>query len=117
MAQAIADVAKAPAFDLASADPSIAANYDMIIIGTPVEGASPAKETQAFMARLPKVENKKVILFCTFRLFGNARTMNKMEKELSEKGYETVLKVSKKGMKPGKPVDFSDVLGEVKKVL
>ena len=43
--------------------------------------------------------------------------MNIMEKMLDAKGYETVLKVSKKGMKPGKEADFSDILGEVKKTL
>ena len=45
------------------------------------------------------------------------RTMNLMEKMLNCKGYETVLKVSKKGMKPNKEADFSDVLSEVKKAL
>lgn len=43
--------------------------------------------------------------------------MNVMEKKLSSKGYEILLKVSKKGMKPDKEADFSDVLNEVKKVL
>ena len=33
-----------------------------------------------------------------------------MEKELAAKGYETILKVSKKGMKPEQTPDFSDVL-------
>jgi hypothetical protein len=40
-----------------------------------------------------------------------------MEKLLSAKGYETVLKVSKKGMKPDKEADFSEILSEVKKTL
>ena len=43
--------------------------------------------------------------------------MNAMEKLLSAKGYETVLKVSKKGMKPDKEADFSEILSEVKKAL
>lgn len=60
----------------------------------------------AFIESLPKLEGKKVILFCTFRLFGGDRTLNAMEKLLSAKGYETVLKVSKKGMKPDKDADF-----------
>jgi hypothetical protein len=49
-----------------------------------------------------KVEGKKAILFCTYRIFGNERTMKAMEKELKNKGYETILKVSKKGVKPEK---------------
>ena len=40
-----------------------------------------------------------------------------MEKTLSTKGYETLLKVSKKGMKPEKETDFSEILGEVNKTL
>ena len=43
--------------------------------------------------------------------------MNAMEKALAAKGYETVLKVSKKGMKPEKEADFSEILSEVKKRL
>ena len=63
------------------------------------------------------MKGKKAILFCTNRLFGSGRTMKIMEKMLDCKGYETVLKVSKKGMKPDKEAGFSDVLSEVKKVL
>ena len=117
LAQAIADTAKAPIYDIASTQPSTLENCDLLILGTPVEGASPAKETLAFIEAMPKVEGKKAILFCTYRLFGNSRTMNAMEKTLAAKGYETLLKVSKKGMKPEKEADFSEILSEVKKVL
>jgi flavodoxin len=117
LAQAIADTAKAPISDLASIQPSTLENYDLLILGTPVEGSSPAKETVAFIETMPKVECKKAILFCTYRLFGNSRTMNAMEKALAAKGYETLLKVSKKGMKPEKEADFSEILSEVKKAL
>ncbi len=64
-----------------------------------------------------KVEGRKAILFCTYRIFGNERTMKTMEKELKSKGYETILKVSKKGMKPDKETDFSEIVSEVKKTL
>ena len=43
--------------------------------------------------------------------------MKAMEKELKRKGYETILKVSKKGMKPDKEADFSEIVSEVKKTL
>jgi flavodoxin len=102
---------------LASAQPSTIQNCELLIFGTPVEGGSPAKETVAFIEAMPKVEGKKTILFCTFRIFGNSRTMNAMEKKLESKGYETVLKVSKKGMKPEKEADFSEILSQVRKVL
>ena len=40
-----------------------------------------------------------------------------MEKELKSKGYETILKISKKGMKPDKETDFSEIVSEVKNTL
>jgi hypothetical protein len=43
--------------------------------------------------------------------------MKALEKILAPKGYQTVLKVSKKMKKPGEPADFSELLSEVKKVL
>jgi len=82
-----------------------------------VEGASPTKETLAFIESMPKMDGKKVVLFCTNRLFGSGRTMKIMEKMLDCKDCVTVLKVSKKGMKPEKEADFSDVLKEIKKAL
>jgi flavodoxin len=117
LAQALADATKAPLYDLASTQPSAIENCDLLIIGTPVEGASPAKETIAFIENMPQGKGKKVILFCTYRAFGNERTMKNMEKRLSGKGYETIAKVSKKGMKPEKEEDFSEILSEVKKAL
>ena len=117
LAEAIADLLKAPIFSITSSSPSVVDTYDTIILGTPVEGASPAKETLAFVERLPKAEGKKAILFCTYRLFGNARTLKNIEKKLTDKGYQTVLKVSKKGMKPEQSADFSEVLAEIKKIM
>ena len=66
---------------------------------------------------MPKVEHKKAIVFCTHRIFGSSRAMGKMEKMLNGKGFETVLKVAKKGMKPDQEADFSAVLSEVKKAV
>ncbi len=116
-AQAIANAANAPLYDLSTVQMSTIENCDLLILGTPVEGASPAKETAAFIANMPQVSGKKAILFCTYKLFGNERTMKAMEKELSAKGYTTVLKVSMKGMAPEKEADFSKAIAEVKKVL
>jgi flavodoxin len=116
-AQAIADIVKAPIYDLALVSPSEIQNCDLLILGTPVEGSSPAKETVTFIESLPNVTGKKAILFCTYRIFGNERTMKKIEKTLEGKGYLTLLKVSKKGMKPEVPADFSEQLSKVKKTL
>jgi flavodoxin len=117
LAEAIADTAKASIFELSQAEPARIADIDLLIFGTPVEGAGPAKEAQTYLASLPTVTGKKAILFCTYRLFGNERTMKAIEKELSAKGYETILKVSKKGMKPGMEADLSKVQSEVKSAL
>jgi flavodoxin len=117
LAEAIADTAKAPIFDVAATQPSAIEGFDLLIIGTPVEGSSPAREAAAFIESMPRVEGKKAILFCTNRIFGSGRTMKIMEKMLDGKGYKTVLKVSKKGMRPDKEADFSDVLAEVNREL
>jgi flavodoxin len=117
MAEAIADMTKAPIFDIASSEPSIVENYDLLFIGTPVEGASPAKEAKAFVQSLPRTDGKKVILFCTHRIFRNKRTLKALKKELDSKGYTTLLGVTKRGMKPDQPADFSETLGEIKEAL
>jgi flavodoxin len=117
LAQALADEVKAPIFDVASTQPSAIATFDVLILGTPVEGSSPSKEIFAFIESMPQTQNKKTILFCTYRAFGNERTMKKMEKRLAEKGYQTLAKVSKRGMKPEKESDFSEIFAEVKKAL
>ncbi|MCW4045717.1 MAG: flavodoxin domain-containing protein [Candidatus Bathyarchaeota archaeon] len=116
MAQAISDAAKAPAFDINSTSPEIVDDYALLMIGTPVEGFRPAKETLAFVQSLPKTEGKKVILFCTYALWKGS-TFKVLEKELSRKGYSVTLSVSKKGIRPGKAVDFSDILDKIGKAI
>ena len=94
LAQAISDATDSPLMNLDGTLPSTIETFDPLILGTPVEGASPAKETAAFLEGVNRKESGKAILFCTFRLFGNKRTLNAMEKELKKKGYEVVLKIS-----------------------
>lgn len=103
--------------DISGTLPSTIETFDPLILGTPVEGSSPAKETTAFIKNMNHKETAKAILFCTYRIFGNNRTMNAMEKELKRKGYQTILKVSKKGMKPDKEADFIEIIRDVKKTL
>jgi flavodoxin len=113
MAEAISELTKAPIFDSTS-DLSVVEKYDLVFIGTPVEGFRPAKETLSLIERLPQVNNKKAVLFCTYALF-KGLTFRTLEKALSKKGYCCILKVSKKGLKPNQPVDFTDSLDEIKK--
>jgi len=116
MAEAIAEATKTPIFTIASSEPSVVADFDLLILGTPVEGFNPAKETVDFVQRLPKTEGKKAILFCTHALWKGS-TFKILEKELSSKGYDVILSVSKKGMKPDQPADFSDCLNKIKQAL
>jgi flavodoxin len=116
MAEAISESTKAPVFDMTSSEPSVAEDFDLLIVGTPVEGFRPAKETMDFVGCLPKTEGKKAILFCTHLLWKGS-TFKILEKGLSSKGYDTILSVSKKGVKPDKPADFSDSIEKIKKVL
>jgi flavodoxin len=95
MAEAISEATKAPAFGITSSEPSIVENYDLLIIGTPVEGFRQAVETMDFVERLPKTEGNKAIVFCTCALW-KGRTFGVLKKELSRKGYDTILSVSKK---------------------
>ena len=116
MAEAIAEAIKASVFSMTSFEPSVVEDFDLLIVGTPVEGFRPAKETVEFVERLPKTEGKKAILFCTYALW-KGRTFGVLKKELSSKGYKTILDVSTKGMKPDLPVDFSESISKIQKAL
>ena len=116
MAEAISESTKAPVFAMTSSEPSVVEDFDLLILGTPVEGFRPAKETMDFVERLAKTEGKKAILFCTHALWKGS-TFKILEKELSNKGYDTILSVSKKGMKPDQPADFSESLNKIQKAL
>ena len=116
MAEVIAALRKASVFDILASEPSIAEKYDLLILGTPVEGFRPAKETLAFAKRLPKAEDKKAILFCTHKLWKGS-TFKVLENELSSKGYNVILTVSKKGMNPEQPADFTDELNKIQHAL
>lgn len=116
MAEAISEATEAPAFDMTSVAPSVVKDFDLLIVGTPVEGFRPAKETMAFVERLPKTEGKKAILFCTYALW-KGRSFSVLRRELSSKGYETIIDVSKKGMKPDQPAEFSESINKIQKTL
>jgi hypothetical protein len=113
MAEAMADSLKTPVFNIATTEPSVANNFDLLIIGTPVTGLKPAPEVLSFLARLPQGEGKRAILFCTYAV-AKGGTLKIMEQELAKKGYSTILSVSKKGVKPNK-ADFSDAIDEIAK--
>jgi flavodoxin len=115
LAEAIANAIKTPSFNMASSEPSVVEDFDIIILGTPVEGFRPAKETLAFVEQLPKAEGKKVILFCTYAL-AKGSTLKILEQELASKGYNIVLSISKRGIRPNK-TDLSETITEIEKAL
>jgi flavodoxin len=115
MAEAIAEAIKAPIFAITSSEPSVVEDFDLLIVGTPVEGFNPAKETTAFLDRLAQTEGKKAMIFCTYALW-KGRTFGSLKKKLSNKGYETILSTSKK-MKKDTPPDFSESINQIKQKL
>jgi flavodoxin len=115
MAEAISEATEAPVFSITSSEPSAVEDFDMLIVGTPVEGFRPAKETIDFVKRLPNAESKKAIIFCTCALW-KGRTFNVLKNELSRKGYDTKLTLSKK-MKQDQPADFADSINKIKQAL
>ena len=114
-AEAISNYLKIPVFDLTNSNPSIVENFDLIILGTPVHGFSPARRVLSFVKNLPEGKGKKSIIFCTYAI-RKGRTLKKLENELGDKGYTTILSVSKRGLKISTQ-DFSDAINEIETVL
>jgi len=116
LAQAIADLLKAPVFDLSAApEPAIVETFDLLVIGTPVMGLKPTPEVHSFVKRLPNGSGKKTVLFCTYAI-KQGGTLKILEKELTTKGYVNLLNVSKRGLKPDK-ADFTEILEMIDKVV
>jgi flavodoxin len=115
-AEAISESLEAPIFNIADApEPSVTQDFDLLVIGTPVMGMRPTPEVHSFVKRLPECTGKKTILFCTYAI-RQGGTLKVLEKELTQKGYVTILTLSKRGLKPSK-ADFSDAIDEIKKAV
>jgi flavodoxin len=115
LAEVLSESLKVPAYDIAISQPTVVADYDFLIVGTPVNGFRPAVEVTAFLDKLPKGSEKKAIVFCTYAL-SKGSTLKQMSQQLEKKGCEMILAVSKKGVKPSK-TDFKDILDEISKIL
>ena len=115
-AETISDTLKIQAVcDITTTEPSAVNEYDMIILGTPVHGFNPSKESLSFVKNMLEGKGKRVILFCTYRLL-KGRVFGKLKKELKKKGYSTVLCVSAKG-KEFSEDDFTDATAKIAKAL
>ena len=114
-AETISNMLNIPVFDLAKSVPSIVADYDVLILGTPVHGLSPAKPVSSFIEKLPKANEKKTIIFSTYAI-RKGKANKKLENELGEMGYQTILSLSKRGFKLGEQ-DFAECIKQIKDVL
>ena len=114
-AETISDMLNIPIFDLTKTMPSIVADYDVLILGTPVHGLSPAKPVSSFIEKLPKANEKKTIIFSTYAI-RKGKANKKLENELAEMGYQTILSLSKRGFKLGEQ-DFAECIKQIKDVL
>lgn len=114
-ALAISQSLNIPIFNVESTKSQIAKDYDLIILGTPVHGMSPAKVISKFVETLPQANNKKTIIFSTYAI-RNGSANEKLQKQLAEKGYDTILSTSKRGVRFGEEA-FEDNIKEIKKIL
>jgi len=89
-AEAISNSLGIPALDLSKSNPDLVKDFDLVIIGTPIHGFSPARPVSSFIEKLPETNDKKVIIFSTYAIRQGKANM-KLEKELAEKGYQTIL--------------------------
>ena len=87
-AEAISESLKVPHFDIASLQPASATDYDLLIIGTPVNGFKAAPEVFSFIQKLPEGVNKKTILLHVRTC--KSSTLKILEQELSKKGYKNL---------------------------
>jgi flavodoxin len=101
----------ATVYDLTINEPNVVKQHDMIILGTPVHGFNPSKESVEFVKKLPEGNGKKTILFCTYRLW-KGRVFSKLKGELKKRGYSTILCVSVKA----KEFTDADFVEPVKKI-
>jgi flavodoxin len=99
-------------YDMTTNEANIVKQYDMMILGTPVHGFNPSKESVEFVKQLPEANGKKTILFCTYRLW-KGRVFGKLKGELKKRGYSTVLCVSAKA-KEFTDEDFVAPVTEIK---
>jgi flavodoxin len=114
-AETLSGMLNIPIFDLAKTMPSIVVDYDVLILGTPVHGLSPAKPVSSFIEKLPKANEKKTIIFSTYAI-RKGKANKKLENELGEMGYQTILSLSKRGFKLGEQ-DFAECIKQIKDVL
>jgi flavodoxin len=112
-AEAISEAIQSPIFNIETSDPTSFKDYDLLLIGTPVTGFNAAPQVTSFIKKLPESSGKRTILFCTYAV-AKGQVFSALEKELAQRGYNNILCVSKKGIKPSKN-DFKDAIDVILK--
>jgi flavodoxin len=112
-AEAISESIQSPIFNIEASDPTSFKDYDLLLIGTPVTGFNAAPQVTSFIKKLPEGSGKRTILFCTYAV-AKGQVFSALEKELAQRGYNNILCVSKKGIKPSKN-DFKDATDAILK--
>lgn len=114
-AQEISTSFNLPIFNVENTKPEVVLGYDLLFVGTPVHGNAPAKLITSFIETLPRVDNKKAIIFSTYAIRKGSAN-EKLEKQLVEKGFLTILKTSKKGIRFGEEA-FDDNIEQIRKIM
>jgi flavodoxin len=94
-AETISERLKIPASDITVTEPCTINDFETLILGTSFRGFNCSKELFAFVESLPQGNGKKIILFCTSRLW-KGRTSGKLKKELKKKGIATFCVLKKR---------------------
>ena len=67
------------------------------------------------MEKLPKITNRRAIIFSTYAI-RNGSANKKLQKQLAEKGYATILETSKRGVRFGEEA-FKDDIEQIQKII
>jgi flavodoxin len=86
LAQAIAAGLGTQAVKIEDIEARILPDYDLICIGTPVQGGAPAKKVLDFISQMPDMSNKKAAVFCTMHMFGDKQVIQMVKKTLEARG-------------------------------
>ena len=86
VARAIAGALGVEARRIDTIKPEDLVSYDLICIGTPVQGARPAKSVLKFIEAMPHLPGKRVAIFCTMHLFGSKKVVKSARLLFEEKG-------------------------------
>jgi flavodoxin len=86
LAQAVAAGLGTQAIRIEEVKPQEIADYDLICLGTPVQGAAPAKKVLDFISRMPLMSGKKAAVFCTMHMFGAKKAIQISKKMLEARG-------------------------------